>query len=111
MKKRKYYLISLLLIFFAICSDFAGKSLNMSYTLGLAKKLQSRSADEQVKPLQENDTDRYRVLGNIFISQGLVLAVLFLIFTVFSIVKKEPAYYSVSIVLFSLFLFSYLTFV
>lgn len=80
----------------------------MSYTLSLAKKLQSHSADEQINPLQENGANRYGVLGNVFVSQGLVLAVLFLIFTGFSIVKKEPAYYSVSIILFFFFLLFYL---
>jgi hypothetical protein len=105
MKKRKYYFISLSFILTAFCLDAIGKSFYSSCSI---KKVQSRTAAEQNKSAIEKESNQCKVLGNVFNLTSGITAMLSLIYVGFSIAKKEPAYYSIPVVLLFLFLLFYL---
>jgi len=66
------------------------------------------AAEQVAKLTMEGKSNQYKILGNVFNLTSAITAVLSLIGISFSIARKEPAYYSVPIVLFFLFLLFYL---
>ncbi len=73
MGKRKYFIISLLLVICALCSDFASKACFSKSTFLLAK---SSSTPEANKTQAKTESEEFLHKGSIFRCLGIVFAVL-----------------------------------
>jgi len=102
MGKRKYFILSLLLVVCALCSDSASKAYFSKSNVLLAKSLLSISqADKEQAKIQRDEFTRK---GHIFGYIGIVLASLSFAFWIASEVRHEPTWRLILPVLLCLYL-------
>ena len=101
MGKRKYFILSLLLVICALCSDFASKGQFSKSTILLGRSFTMSEAD---KIQAKIESDKLSHKGSIFHYLGIGLAVLSFLFWIASEVRREPTWRLILPVLLGLYL-------
>jgi len=102
MGKRKYFIISLLLVICALCSDFASKACFSKSTFLLAK---SSSTPETNKTQAKIESDKFLHRGTIFHRVGVGLAILSFLFWIVSEARRESIWRLIPLGLLIFYLF------
>jgi len=95
MEKRIYFLVALVLIILAICNSIASQA---CFALAKTKHFQARN-NEASQDFLEQESKQYQSRATNFLIVSLVLTFLFLISSILSVIKKEPVFHSILIVL------------
>lgn len=104
MGKRKYFILSLLLIICALCSDFVSKGC-FSKSANLFAKSVSVNTSETHKARAKARSDEFSRKGTIFWYLGMSLAVLGLLSCIVSKFRNEPAWRLIPLGLFVFYSF------
>ncbi len=89
MGKRKYFILSLLLILCALCTDSVSKSYLSKSTYLLAKSLSMSEADKIQVKIERDELLRK---GSIFYYFGISAAILSFLFWIASEIRHEPTW-------------------
>ncbi|MHC4149909.1 MAG: hypothetical protein ACYS18_12200 [Planctomycetota bacterium] len=104
MGKRKYFILSLLLLICALCSDFVSKRCFSKSANLFAKSVRVNISDTD-KTEAKVKSDEFSRKGTIFWYLGMSLAVLGLLSWIVSEFRNEPAWRLIPIGLFVLYAF------